>query len=203
MRYLILGLLCIGLNGQAAVWPNKNQWNERWEQRFSDWVAKEFGADFFTRGPYAGIRHDCADAVYYARLIFAYENRLPFAALNGRLSNSSGEFDHLPARQRLRRFIDQVGNGVSSVTIMQDTYPIALERKHFRPGVVAALPRRLKDGSEQPGHDQIVTRVERNGVVHYLKSTVPAKVQRLEHTTLVSFIPERKGGSFRWWKQPG
>jgi hypothetical protein len=204
-RSLSLGLLCLGFSFslQAAVWTNKNQWDERWEQRYSDWVANKFHAEIFTQGPYAGIKHDCADAVYYARLIFAYENQLPFAAAGGQISNSTDQFDALPAKQRLRRFIDWVGNSVGSVTVMQDTYPIALNRQSFRPGVVAALPRRMKDGSEQPGHDQIVTRVERNGVIHYLKSTVPAKVQRHEQTTLVSFIPERQGGSFRWWKQPG
>ncbi len=202
-RYIPFLLLFASLNLQAAVWTNQNAWNDTWEQRYSDWVAKQFTADLFTKGKYAGIKHDCADAVYYARLIFAYENQLPFAALNGELSNSTNAFDQYGPKQRLRRFIDDVGNRVSSVTIMRDTYPVTVSREWFRPGVVAALPRRQKDGNEQPGHDQIVTKVERNGVIHYLKSTVPAKVQPLEHTTLISFVPERSGGSFRWWKQPG
>lgn len=199
---LSLVLLLASLSLEAAVWTNQHQWSDQWEQRFSDWVAKDFRADLFTKGKYAGIKHDCADAVYYARLIFAYENGLPFTALGGKLSNSTNQFDQYPAKQRLRRFIDHVGNSVSSVTIMQDTYPIELSRKWFRPGVVAALPRRVKNGTEQPGHDQIVTQVERTGVVHYLKSTVPAKVHKMEHTTLIGFVPERSGGSFRWWKQP-
>lgn len=204
---LATGLLGLAATTQAAVWSNKNQWNDQWESRFGAWVSKSFSGDIFLKGKYAGLKHDCADAVYFARLIFAYENALPFVMQDpsspGRLiSNDTTAFDHQPQGQRLRSFMNFIGNQASSNTMMQDTYPVRLDRQWFRPGVVAALPRHYKSGAEQPGHDQIVTRVDNTGVVHYLKSTVPAKVQRLEYTTLSSFIPSSGGGSFRYWKQP-
>jgi hypothetical protein len=116
-------------------------------------------------------------------------------------------FDDQPPAKRLRRFINLVGGQVSTNTLMRDTYPVALNRQSFRSGVVAALPRIYKreaDGSltESSGHGQFVTKVEQNGVIHYLKSTVPAKVQELVPTTLNSFVPAADGGSFRYWKQP-
>lgn len=200
-------MLGIVTNAEAAVWTNKHQWNDQWESRFGNWISKSFTGDIFLKGKYSGIRHDCADAVYFARLIFAYENQLPFVMQdphNARslITNDTSKFDHLPQGQRLRPFMNYIGNIASSNTMMQDTYPVRLDRKWFRPGVVAALPRHYQGGAEQPGHDQIVTRVDQTGVVHYLKSTVPAKVQRLEYTTLSSFIPSSGKGSFRYWKQP-
>ncbi len=193
---------------QADVWVSRNQWNDQWESRFSRWMETSFKGDIYTRGKYAGTRQDCADAVYFARLIFAYENKLPFVIDDpqdrgsGTISNSTDQFNHLSEKRRLRSFMNYVGGMVSTVTLMRDTYPIKLNRKWFKPGVVAALPRHYSDGSEQPGHGQIVTRVEKNGVIHYLKSTVPAKVHTLKHTTLNSFVPAPRKGSFRYWKQP-
>jgi hypothetical protein len=100
--------------------------------------------------------------------------------------------------------------------LVEDTYPVALDRKWFRAGVVAALPRMPlptnpmffqddagPDGAaETAGHAQLVTGVDKRGVIHYLKSTVPAKVQVLQPTTLNTFVPDAKGGAFRYWKQP-
>ncbi|MBU0499399.1 MAG: hypothetical protein KJ558_01405 [Gammaproteobacteria bacterium] len=203
-RGLILLLLVISFSpAQAAVWENRNQWSDKWEDRFGQWLGKHFTPDIFVKGKYGGIAQDCADAVYFARLIFAYENRLPFViqGANGLIDNEMGDFDDQPAQRRFRRFVAYVGQRVSTNTLMRDTYPVQLNRKWFRPGVVAALPHKY-GANETAGHGQIVTRVERNGVVHYLKSTVPAKVQPLLHTTLNSFVPAPKAGSFRYWKQP-
>jgi hypothetical protein len=206
LRWLAALLLIPLAESQAAVWPSQHQWNEDWENRFGQWLSRDFTGNIFTTGKYAGTQQDCADAVYFARLVFAYENKLPFVIGDpkggGTISSETSAFDNLPPPKRFRRFMDQVGNSVSTNTMMNDTYPIALNRDWFRPGVVAALPRTFKGGTEQPGHDQIVTKVERNGVIHYLKSTVPAKVHKLEHTTLIAFVPTSSGGSFRYWKQP-
>ncbi|OGT89075.1 MAG: hypothetical protein A2286_02015 [Gammaproteobacteria bacterium RIFOXYA12_FULL_61_12] len=203
-RGSIFLLLVLSLSqAQAAVWENRNRWNDDWEGRFGQWLGKGFTPDIFVKGKYGGIAQDCADAVYFARLIFAYENGLPFViqGANGLIDNEMGDFDDQPPKRRLRRFFDYVGQQVSTNTLMRDTYPVQLDRKWFRPGVVAALPH-IHGPNETAGHGQIVTQVERNGVVHYLKSTVPAKVQPLLHTTLNSFVPAPKAGSFRYWKQP-
>jgi len=243
---LFLAILLTLLSGVASadVWTNENHWNDDWESRFSDWVQKRYTHDIFTKGEYAGIAHDCADSAYFARLLFAYENRLPFViqdpayegegsrrgasfdeliAENGPdspyaiveplISNEMDYYDHLDEKTRVRRFMDFVGAVVWTKSLINDTYPIQLNRKWFRPGVVAALPRsrvfqtpsplETMEGVWTAGHAQIVTGIGENGVIHYLKSTMPAKVQPLRPTTMNSFSPGREGGSFRYWKQPG
>ncbi len=225
----------------AAIWENQNQWNADWEDRYSDWVEHRFHKHFFTQGRYANTPHDCADSVYFPRLIFAYENRLPFVIRDPRfgqqkvvgaqlglyqenygkspyatvrkfISNDFEYYDEMPEEDRVRFFMKFVGDVVGSNSVIADTYPISLDRKWFRPGVIAALPRlkstsngaffRDEAGEESPGHSQMVIRVDEKGVIHYLKSTVPAKIQELQETTINSFVPSAKGGSFRYWKQP-
>ena len=249
-RYLvILLLMSYQTVSHAAVWSNKNKWNAQWEDRYSLWVASNYTKRIFLNGKYAGIKHDCADSAYFARLVFAYENKLPFVIKDPRFEAMSKEdfaklardyppetnynpyaivkpwitndfdyYDKLPAKERFLRFIRFVGEFTGTESLMVDTYPVKLSRKWFRPGVIAALPRiKIKGGpnaflsqdstdpereAESPGHAQIVTKVDKHGVIHYLKSTVPAKLQAFQHTTLNSFVPDEKGGSFRLWKQP-
>jgi hypothetical protein len=229
---------------QAAVWQTTQQWTPQWEQRFSDWVRERFTSDFFTRGEYAGIPQDCADSAYFARLIFSYENGLPFrirdpswqgegsqrgasftdliaehgstspyAVVRPFIDNDMTDFDAVPEAQRLRAFIDFVGAVVWTKSLIDDTYPVTIDKHWFRPGVVSVLPRRKLFDSPNPffdtegdretaGHAQLVTDIDDKGVIHYLKSTMPAKVQALRPTTLNSFNPSPDGGSFRYWKQP-
>ena len=248
-RYIGLLLVTLPVVSQAAIWETKNKWNPQWENRYSDWVATKYTKRFFLDGKYGGIKHDCADSAYFARLVFAYENKLPFVIKDPRfesmskkelaklsrdyppetnynpyaivkpwISNDFDYYDKLPPKDRFRRFIRFVGEFTGTESLMEDTYPVKLSRKWFRPGVIAALPRiKIKGGpnpfltqgstqpdleNESPGHAQIVTKVDQQGVVHYLKSTVPAKLQAFQHTTLNSFVPSERGGSFRLWKQP-
>jgi hypothetical protein len=239
-------LLSCSMQVSAAIWETRNQWNAQWESRFSQWVESNYGKTFFTRGKYRDIPHDCADSTYFARLVFAYENNLPFvikdpryptreklisanrkvfeenrgkspyATINKMISNEMNFYDALPREERLRRFMRFVGDVVGTNSLMEDTYPISLDRRWFRPGVVAALPRiestlnpmffgesvNDEDEAESAGHAQLVTSIDKYGVIHYLKSTVPAKVQDFQHTTLNSFVPGPRGGSFRYWRQP-
>lgn len=243
-----IGLLLLLVSGPslAAIWETKHQWNGQWEARYSEWVEREYVPTFFTQGKYADIPHDCADSAYFARLVFAYENKLPFvikdprypirdkliaanremfnqnagkspyATIKEMISNEFTYYDDLPPEERFSRFLRFVGDVVGTNSLMEDTYPVRLTQQWFRPGVVAALPRLESNmsatffqeganGAETPesaGHAQVVTKVDQDGVIHYLKSTVPAKVQEFKHTTLNSFVPGPKGGSFRYWKQP-
>ena len=87
MKQALLLLICSAVylmagNAQAAVWSENNSWDQTWEDRYSDWVKTSFNEDVFTQGSYKGIATDCADAVYAARLIFAFENQLPFVILD-------------------------------------------------------------------------------------------------------------------------
>ena len=53
--------LFIGASAQAAVWIEKNQWNEDWENKYSAWVQEKVTTDMFINinSPYFGIATDC------------------------------------------------------------------------------------------------------------------------------------------------
>lgn len=245
---LLATLLCAVSSSHAAVWQDEHQWNDEWEARFGDWMGVRYTSNLFLEGPYADIAHDCADASYYARLLFAYENKLPFviqdpawvgpdsprgegfnslveeygedspyAKVERFIHNRMAYFDRFPPEQRLGEFIEFVGNVVWTKALINDTYPVSIDRRWFRPGVVAVLPRREIVSEPNPffdaesftetvtviaGHAQMVTDVDDKGIIHYMKSSMPAKVQGLRSTTLNSFVPSAEGGSFRYWKQP-
>ncbi|MEN0060170.1 MAG: hypothetical protein AAGB31_15130, partial [Bdellovibrio sp.] len=102
----------------AAVWSDVNEWSPEFENSFAEWVRREWQTDFFSRktlrngqsNPYHGFRADCADTVYSMRIVFAYENRLPFVmkdpTASGRtLSNRMSRWDHQSELQRVRSFL--------------------------------------------------------------------------------------------------
>lgn len=132
---------------QAAVWNNANQWSPTWESRFNNWVQAEWQIDFFSRktlpngqsNPYYGLRADCADTVYSMRIVFAYENRLPFVikdpTASGRtISNQMSRWDDKNETTRIRSFLSYMFNVVSTKSLPNDTYPIAISRKAVRSG---------------------------------------------------------------------
>ncbi len=136
-------------SSKAEVWAVENQWSDEWEQKYKDWIQTTPDSKFFsnpakadgTPNPYYGIRVDCADLVYSLRIIFSFENKLPFAMhnpanLNGSLiTNSIKRYDKLPeGAERLKVFLTWIYDIVGSHTIQNDTYPVAF--KDIGPGVV-------------------------------------------------------------------
>jgi hypothetical protein len=100
VKYFILSVIAMLFHfntSQAAVWNETNQWNESWESQYKEWVrananVKMFSEEIKSNGepnPYYGIRVDCADLVYSLRIIFSFENKLPFAMTNPVRINSS------------------------------------------------------------------------------------------------------------------
>ncbi len=224
---IVVWLSGFSATSQAAVWENRRSWDDWWEQRFSEWVEMSFREDMFTSGRFAGMAHDCADAVYFSRLIFAHDNGLPFVIKNPLtlsrddpradfLSSQTDSFDHLPREKRLRKFMEFIADQVWTKSLINDTYPVAVNEKYFRPGVIAVLPRgevfahtgidlfsyETTNRSTTAGHAQIIKRIDQQGVIHYIKSSQPARIANMQTTTLNSFTPHEKGGSFRYWKQP-
>lgn len=174
--------------------------------------AYEHGLRFLIRDP-AWEGQGSQRGESFAELILEHGPDSPYALVRPFIDSETSDFDHLPPDRRLRAFIDFVGAVVWTRSLVDDTYPVSIDRQWFRPGVVAVLPRRRNVEPSDPdnelpgqgyvaGHAQIVVDVDDLGVVHYLKSTMPAKVQVLKATTLNSFNPSPEGGSFRYWKQP-
>lgn len=124
---------------QATVWNTENQWDADWEGKYRQWVktntsAKMFSTDKKTNGepnPYYGIRVDCADMVYSLRILFAYENKLPFVMTNpvrpngDLITNGVSRFDKVAeGLPRLKAFLTWVYDLVSTHGLPRDTYSV-------------------------------------------------------------------------------
>ena len=181
----------------AVVWKAENKWDEKWENTYRAWVKKNWTEDFFMdqkkRPIYYLYSHDCADAVYAMRLIFAYEHKLPFVIhktfhkkkkRNKRrakyISNRMKTWDRLPETQRVRRFMDYVADMTSTKTLGLDTYPIALNQ--IKPGDVYAAP---------GVHSYQIVNVTDAGVAEVMSSTTPKAPRFLDRIGSFPFyVPE-------------
>lgn len=145
----ILGLaLLASAPAVAQVWVDENSWSPAWEDRYENWVRSSWQVDMFARktlpngraNPFHGLRADCADTVYTMRILFAYENRLPFAVqdpTNGsrKITNRMTRFNSTQdPDQRVRKFLVAMFNTLSTASLPSDTYPVALNPQSIRPG---------------------------------------------------------------------
>jgi hypothetical protein len=187
----------------AAVWVTKNTWSEHWESKFADWVEKQWHPEVYSNpaSPYVGHETDCADACYDMRVVFAYEQGLPFVvnARSGdgsRISNEMRTWDHLPQESRLKAFLAYLHDRTSSETIADDTYPIAMNRENFKPGLIYLQPK---------SHCFQVIKISEYGVPSTLSSTVPRVARELYlEQNFPAFVPADNRGyrdgyrRFRW-----
>jgi len=217
LSFILIVSLWAGAEAKAAVWRNEHEWSADWEKKYSEWIRTSFNEDIFVTGPYSGLRTDCSDAVYMARAIFAYENKLPFVIRDStggsnRLSNSMSRFDSTSdSHKRARKFIAYVGEVTSTKTMPQDTYPVAINRRNVRSGTVWSRPSRrenniirriIRGNSEDPGHAETVKKVAETGVLTLIGSTVPKEVRKLHTTSSMVFMPEGTATGLRNWMQP-
>ena len=156
---------------QAAVWKNQNNWSNAWEVKYQNWVSSSWKPNFFmnpSNQKYYRVPHDCADAIYLMRLVFSYENGLPFVINNANkpgklLSNQMKRWDSLSEDQRLRSFMVYINDRVGTRSFYKDTYPIPLSQ--IRSGDLYVEP-----GSHSYG----VVGVTDTGVPVIMSSTTPA-----------------------------
>lgn len=157
MRHILLLLaLLLGTAGASAqVWTDTNTWNAQWEARYQGWVQSEWNRDFFARktlpngapNPFLNLRSDCADTVYAMRIVFAAWHQLPFAAVDPTggsrlITNRMNRFDSIQdPGERLRRFLLYIFGVLSTASLPNDTYPIALDQDSVRPGTLILTTR--------------------------------------------------------------
>lgn len=215
----MLFLILLGFHtSYASVWQDTRSWTPEWEQQYSDWVRDSFNEDIFTSGPYRDMATDCADAVYMARIIFAFDNKLPFVIKDStggsnRISNQMTRFDSTANPvQRVRKFMAFVADVTSTKSLPNDTYPVAISRDYVRPGTVWSRPRITKANiwdritgrtvNEDPGHAELVKEVSDTGAVYLIGSTVPKAVRKMNTTSSLVFMPVETSTGFRNWMQP-
>ena len=148
MKAFVFALITLfALSSQAAVWQNVNQWSPEMEQRYTDWVRHNWNINVFAnptqpngqRNPYYGLRVDCADTVYSMRIIFSYENGLPFVvndpSSSGRtLSNAMSRWDSQDQTSRIRNFLQFMYDNMSTHTLPNDTIPVAITPEYVHAG---------------------------------------------------------------------
>ena len=199
---LTLLILILASTANCAVWTAKAAWSDAEERHYQEWIAQKLRSDFFVTGPWAGIKTDCADAVYAARIIFSFENSLPFATRSSlktkqgpmSLNNDATLWDHIQSPEaRVRAFVDAVNDVTWTGSLTRDTEAVEISKEAIVPGVMWL----------RPGHVELVKNVRSSGVIDLIGSTVPAAVRSLMTVTDLGYIPDRSGYGFRKWRQQG
>ncbi|MEE9327125.1 MAG: hypothetical protein V3U71_07490 [Cocleimonas sp.] len=187
----------------SMVWKSENTWDAVWEKRYQHWVKNNWTEEFFMNEKkpiYYKFSHDCADAVYAMRLIFAYEYKLPFVIHNpsrrGKMiSNGKTRWDKYPQEKRVRKFMDYIADMTSTRTLARDTFPVALD--DIKPGDIYAAPN---------VHAYQVVNITETGVAEVMSSTTPKAPRFLDRIPSFPFyVPEdtkRKTDGYRRFIQP-
>ncbi|WP_413290571.1 hypothetical protein [Bdellovibrio sp. HCB337] len=201
----------------AQVWTSVNTWSEGWEDHYAKWVQENWTADFFSRerlpngqaNPYFGLRTDCADTVYSMRLIFAYENRLPFAmqdpTTTSRLITSNMKRWNRTSDeiQRVRKFLLYIYDLGSTKSLPNDTFPIPVTRDWVRSGALIRT-------TQLNHHSWTIKEIQAIGVPHLVFNSTIGSSSGSELQERVSwpnpywvfegnFTPASEAG-FRGWR---
>jgi hypothetical protein len=208
MQFLtVFGMLSALNTAQAAVWPVRAQWNAAVEVEYSNWVQRNFHAEFFFENtPYAEIETDCADAAYGMRMVFAFEHGLPFTIRDPQktrhlISEQTTRFDRYPeGLPRFLAFMDWIMSITSTATLAHDTYPVQINREQIRPGIIYLT---------WHAHAMQIVSVRKSGTIQYLASTTPRAIRPMRSSIgYPLYVPadpkaRRFGDGFRRFKQPG
>lgn len=140
----LLGLMLLN-QAKADLWQVTQAWSPEMEIKYQDWLKanakidifeKKTLADGITPNPYYGLTTDCADTVYSLRVIFSYENGLPWAIRNPAnprklITQATKKYDKLPAgSDRLKAFLTYLYDMVGTSSIANDTYPVSINNLH-------------------------------------------------------------------------
>lgn len=201
--FFIFTLLLTASSVHAAVWKDTNTWDDAAEKDYQKWVNENWTEEFFMdpkKPIYNKYEHDCADAVYMMRLIYAYEHKLPFVINNAHkkgklISNKMRNWDKLPEPKRVRKFMDYIADVTSTQTLRHDTYPIALN--DLKPGDVYVAP---------GVHSYQIVNITETGVAEVMASTTPKAPRFMSRIASFPFyVPEdkvRKSDGYRRFIQP-
>lgn len=168
---LIILLLAVTLNTQAAVWRSNKHWNENWQQRYANWVATSVKRTFFKDlgKPFSNLRIDCADAHYALKAYFSRMHGLHMVVERGNLTNKTRQFDrYRNADERLYRFMVHLANNYGTESIAHnDTYPVAVN--DIRPGDLYMY--KVGSNGNFTRHTYIIKNVNLDGTFDVLYST--------------------------------
>ncbi len=164
---------------QASVWTSTQSWSPHVEQVYQDWVRTTWTKDIFKQaGPLQDVKLDCADAVISMRLLFAYENKLPFAvkdpSSNRAITNDMARFDKVAGDDaRFRAFAIFLYNVLDTPELPLNSYPVAMNRAAIHAGVFLRT-------DKASHHSWTVKDLDRAGIPFLLYASRPAKTVLLD-----------------------
>ncbi len=169
----IIAILAVSMLAQfahSAVWVDENQWDASWENKYHEWLKVTANTKMFANekkangepNPYYGIRVDCADLVYSFRIIFSFENKLPFAMNNPVGGSKSPAITNQVARYdkvsqgvpRLKTFLTWIYDLVSTHGLPRDTYSVGF--KDVGPGTMIVT-------TKKNHHSWTITNISKTG----------------------------------------
>lgn len=181
---LILLSVFASFKANAVIWEDTQVWSQEFEEKYSQWhQSNSVREAMFTNAgsPFYGVNPDCADAAYAMRVVFAYENKLPFAMKSpsgGKpLTNRSIKYDSKPEVKRVVALINEIGSSVGTENLAAfDTYPSAL--KAIKPGTLFMYKMKARFG-KFIRHTYIIKDINPVGTFDVIYSTQANKEQRL------------------------
>ncbi|MBC7538411.1 MAG: hypothetical protein H7281_06300 [Bacteriovorax sp.] len=191
------------------IWLSKNQWNDDWEIKYGNWLQNEVTPDFFKRYK---ISTDCADALIGLRWIFARINSLPVA---NTLVDTGSLFGHFSMRKEWIKYntatnwyedqlflaaLDYVMNLTSSRTVMNDGFPVKIDKTGLVPGDFIITQ------NKSSGHAKIITETHYEEItelpLYTLASTSPRAIRILNRELFMDqdwpSIGDKEILAFRW-----
>lgn len=205
-------LLIAALSAKASVWESTQEWDKEWEARYGRWIARDVSKDIFVDGKtlLSGMATDCADSLYAVRILFAYENNLPFVInapgyFEGKIQtfgNATSMFDHIKdEKERVKAFIKFVMEQSGTDSLQKDTYPVAINS--INAGTLYLVEWWYVLKLKMVQHSFFVKGANaKNGLI-YLSSNAPVKVRKLDVTKGVPrFEFARAPFGYRAWKHP-
>jgi hypothetical protein len=169
-----------------------------WETIYSKWVEKFWTTEALTtdKSLLEGLPHDCADASYAMRTYFSYLFRLEFKINNPEqsgtyITNSMKSYDRFANQEdRFRHFMVDIFKNTNTRTLPEDTYPIAINQRVFRPGIIYV--------AVAPGnHSLQIASLDKFGYASTLSSTVPPEPKPLSELHSLPFYAPSDFASFR------
>jgi hypothetical protein len=175
----------------AILWTADKNWTWAWEIEFAKWVREKLHVDFFKD---LNIANDCQDAYLQARMIFAFENKLPivFRTAGGSIPITQrtmrSNWLSLPANpdwkknKRFLKALDYVADMTYTHSLSRDSYPVEISAQGLIEGTVYLTL------NQTSGHTLLVKEVNlKNGTeddmvklpLYTLNSTVPKAVRPL------------------------
>ncbi|NUN06612.1 MAG: hypothetical protein HUU57_12725 [Bdellovibrio sp.] len=197
----------------GAVWNTTRSWTTADDVAFAQFIENDFHEDIFSNpsSAFYGLKTDCADAVYAARIIFSARHGLPVKFTDptksgAYLTERMSRWDALPETERLLRFIDYIADLGSTYTLELDSYPVDISLEAFRPGVIFLSPH-LNEAEQRAtgfrgGHAEYVKSVTDTGFVEVISSTSPRLVRTLSVSKNPYMAPLLARGGYRALKKP-